>query len=81
MAFTQAMLDSLEAAIAQGARSVSYEGKSVTYSSLDDMMRIRAIIRAALGIGGTGETVFVAHDRGYGQGSLSEDLGDVPQPF
>ncbi len=75
MAFTIGQLDALEAAIAQGARSVSYEGKSVTYSSLDEMLRIRAIIRAALGLSSPGETVFVAHDRGFGGGEGG--LGDT----
>lgn len=64
MAYTQAQLTALEEAIASGATSVSYEGKTVTYRSLDDMSRIASIIRNALGATGKSTTVLVAHDRG-----------------
>jgi hypothetical protein len=47
MAFTLAQLDAIEEGIAAGTTSVSYEGKSVTYRSLDEMLRIRSIIRRA----------------------------------
>lgn len=67
MAFSQAQLDAIEEAIAAGSTSVSYEGKSVAYRSLDDMLRIRAIIRNALGLSVQPATVFVQHSRGYGE--------------
>lgn len=52
MAFTQAELDAVEAAIASGTTSVSYEGKSVTYRSMNDLMLARYLIRRELfGIG------------------------------
>jgi hypothetical protein len=74
MAFTQAQLDAIEAGIAAGSTSVSYEGKSVSYRSLDEMLRIRNIIRVALGLApGTGATVLVAHDRGFGGGFGNSD--------
>lgn len=66
MAFSQAQLDAIEEGIASGSTSVSYEGKSVTYRSLDDMMRIRAMIRSALGLSVQPATVLVQHSRGYG---------------
>lgn len=44
MAFTQADRDALASAIASGATSVSYEGKSVTYRSLDEMRQTLAMI-------------------------------------
>jgi hypothetical protein len=69
MAFTLAQLDALEAGLAAGATSVSYEGKSVTYRSIDEMLRLRAIIRRALGLGGVSSRVVVAHDRGTGGGT------------
>jgi hypothetical protein len=47
MAFTLAQLDAIEEGIAAGTTSVSYEGKSVTYRSLDEMLCIRSIIRRA----------------------------------
>ena len=66
MAFTQAQLDSLEGAIASGARTVSYEGKSTTFGSLDEMLRVRNIIMTALGLNPkSSATVMAAHDRGY----------------
>ena len=48
MAFTQRDLDSIDRAIASGARSATIEGKSVTYHSLDEMLRIRSLIAEAL---------------------------------
>lgn len=49
MAFTQPQLDALEEAIAQGALTVKYQDKEVTYRSLSDMMKIRDLIRQKLG--------------------------------
>jgi hypothetical protein len=50
MAFTQPQLDALEGAIATGSLSCEFDGKRVTYRSLDEMMRIRETIRGALGL-------------------------------
>lgn len=66
MAFSQAQLDAIEAGIAAGTTSVSYEGRSVTYRSLDEMLRVRAIIRTALGLTPAPVTVLAQHSRGYG---------------
>ncbi|MBO6759284.1 MAG: hypothetical protein JJ902_23375 [Roseibium sp.] len=49
MAYTQDQLDRLEAAIARGVRTVSYNGESVTYESLKDMRALRNEMRAELG--------------------------------
>lgn len=38
MAFSQSDVDALKAAIATGARSVAYDGHSVTYRSMADMI-------------------------------------------
>lgn len=51
--FTPAMLCSLEAAIAQGAMKVKYSDKEVTYRSLDEMLRVRDLMRKELGIVGS----------------------------
>lgn len=48
MAFTQSNLDAVEVAIASGELSVSYEGKMVTYRSMDDLIKARDTIKAAL---------------------------------
>lgn len=53
MAYTQAQLDALEVALAQGALKVEYGDKSVTYRSLSEMNQIRNIMRRELGIATT----------------------------
>ena len=74
MAFSQAQLDAIEDGIAAGVTSVSYEGKTASYRSIDDMLRIRDIIRRALGIvPQSSATVLVAHDRGFSGGGLQGD--------
>jgi len=50
MAWTQSDLDALEAAIASGARVVEYDGRSTTFQSLADMLQLRRMMRAELGI-------------------------------
>jgi hypothetical protein len=65
MAWTQAQLDAIESAIASGVTTCSYEGKTVTYASLDVMLRVRSMIRASLGLTEPAVTVLVQHDRGY----------------
>lgn len=37
--WTQAQVDALKIAIASGARSVTHDGKTVTYNSIDDMLK------------------------------------------
>jgi len=54
MAWTQLELDALDQAISSGATSVSYAGRQVSYRSLDEMIRLRNMIRADLGIGTNG---------------------------
>jgi hypothetical protein len=67
--FSMAGLIAIEEAIASGADTVSYDGKSVRYRSVDEMLRVRGIMRKALGIDtGKSETFLVSHDRGFGGG-------------
>jgi hypothetical protein len=66
MVFTSAQLSNLENAIASGARSVSYEGKTTTFGSLDEMLRVRNIIMRSLGMTNADNSYVVAWDRGYG---------------
>jgi parvulin-like peptidyl-prolyl isomerase len=49
MAYTQAQLAALEAAIAEGALTVKYQDKQVTYRSLDEMIRLRNMMRREMG--------------------------------
>lgn len=48
MAFTQTQLDALEAAIASGTLVVRTGDKSVRYHSLDEMIKLRDVIRNQL---------------------------------
>ena len=48
MAFSQAQLDALEAAIASGTLEVRTDDKSVRYHSLDEMIKLRDVIRNQL---------------------------------
>jgi len=50
MAFTSDQLTALETAIAQGALSVQYNDRRVTYHSLDEMLRLRNQMRSELGL-------------------------------
>lgn len=50
MAYTQTQLDTLNAAIAQGALKVKYGDKEVEYRSLTDMIRTKSLMEAELGL-------------------------------
>lgn len=47
--YTQADLDAMNAAIATGAKSVSYNGQRVDYRDLDEMRTIRDEMERQLG--------------------------------
>ena len=50
MAFTNDQLTALETAIAQGALSVRFNDRSITYNSYTEMIRLRDSMRSELGI-------------------------------
>lgn len=50
MAYTANDLTAIESAIKEGTLEVQYGDKRVRYRSLDEMMRIRDLIRAELGL-------------------------------
>lgn len=50
MAFTSAQYAALQAAIADGALTVRYADKTVTYRSLDEMVRILKMMENDLGM-------------------------------
>ncbi len=50
MAFTNDQLQALETAIAQGAQSVRLNGREIRYNSTADMIKLRDIMRAELGV-------------------------------
>jgi len=49
MAWTNEQLQALEEAIAQGALTIEFNGKRITYRSLDEMMRLRDQMKKSLG--------------------------------
>ena len=53
MAFTQIQLTALENAIAQGALTVKYQDKTVTYRSLSEMLQLRETMKKELGLTGS----------------------------
>jgi len=54
MAWTLSQLTALETAIAGGTLTVRYADKQVTYRSLDEMLRLRDMMRKELGLVGDG---------------------------
>lgn len=48
MAYTQAQLDALDAAIASGTLRVRYEDRDITYRDLDELRQARQIVQADL---------------------------------
>ena len=69
MAVTQQQIDDLNNAIASGERVVVLNGQSVTYRSIDDLIKARDTLRAEL-VGQTGtkrrkQTLAYYSGRGY----------------
>jgi len=48
MAYTQADLDKIKAAIARGTLSWSHNGRSETYRSMDEMIQAKNLIEAEI---------------------------------
>lgn len=48
MAFTLNQLNALDAAMASGQLSVNYDGKSITYRSVGELVQARNIVRTEL---------------------------------
>lgn len=66
VAYTIEQLNTLDAAIAEGALSVEYDTKKVQYRSLDEMIRIRNLMRDELGLNGTsGGRRFASVSKGF----------------
>jgi len=49
MAWTQTQLDAMNAAIAEGTLTVRFADRSVTYRSLNEMLRIRTLMMDEIG--------------------------------
>lgn len=67
MAYTIEQYNALQAAIAEGALSVRYADKSVTYRSLDEMMRILKLMATelALNVCNDGGRRYASFSKGY----------------
>ena len=71
MAYTVDQLTALDNAIAQGVLEVKYADKTVTYRSLNDMLRIRGIIEQDLGRGTSYRRTYAKHNKGFGSNQNS----------
>jgi len=70
MAYTIDQYNQLTTAIAQGALTVKYADKEVTYRSLADMLRIKKLMEQDLGLnpGANGRRVYAEYRKGlYGE--------------
>lgn len=67
MAFTLEQYESLKAAVAEGALSVRYADKSVTYRSLDEMLRLLKLMATELGLNAhnDGGRRYASFSKGY----------------
>ena len=70
MAWTSDQLSKIEDAIAQGSLTVKYADKQVTYRSLDEMLRIRDLMRKDLGATSSsrGTIVYPGFSKGFDSG-------------
>jgi hypothetical protein len=57
-------LEKLEEAILTGAQTVMWKGKSITYRSLDQMIRIRNMVRKELGLTKKSARIYTKYDDG-----------------
>lgn len=51
MSYTQTQLAALRDALASGALTVTYEGKTITYRSLLELQKAISIVERSLGVG------------------------------
>ena len=51
VAFTVKDLEAIEQAITSGTTRVHYQDRDITYQSLTDLLRIKALIEEGLGLG------------------------------
>lgn len=64
--FTEENLAALEQAIATGAREVYYGDKRVAYRSLDEMLRVRDLMKETLGQKQANQSrIFTKFNRGF----------------
>lgn len=64
MAFSQADIDALKAAIASGVRTVSYADRTVTYQSFDDMQKALSLMESETSGSTSGRSTFAKFSSG-----------------
>lgn len=66
MAFVQADLEAVEAALRTGSARVRYADREIQYRSLDELQQLRNIMRRELGLASNGASrrTVLAHDKG-----------------
>ena len=68
MAWTQSDLDAIEAALVNGTTKVKYETKEVTYRSIDELIRVRDLIKKDLGAtNASSGRVYSSHSKGLNE--------------
>jgi len=67
MAFTQTQLDAIESAIASGELRVMFNGREIIYRSIDDLMKARNVVKAALEAAGAAVAVVRTSYASYGR--------------
>jgi hypothetical protein len=65
IAALQAQLDDLKRAYRQGARSISYEGKQISYRSAEEMRAAISSLDVELGIQSTVRSVNIRSTKGW----------------
>lgn len=66
--FTEEQFNALTAALAAGARTVTYGDQTVTYHSLAEMMELRRLIGAELGLLEQTNVILAQHSKGLKSG-------------
>lgn len=65
MAFSLAQLTALEDAISQGALRVKFSDREVQYRSLEEMIRLRDLMRKELGVASApSKRIVMVYDKG-----------------
>ncbi|MFN3656820.1 MAG: phage head-tail joining protein [Pseudolabrys sp.] len=57
MAWTQSDLDALDSALKRGVKRVRYSSGETEYHSLDEMLRLRAVMKAEVEDDGAGSVI------------------------
>ena len=65
MSYTNDQLIALKAAVAKGVKSVTYDGQTVVYQSIGDMLKVIGVIERDLAsTGNTRRREYGSYDRG-----------------